>query len=69
MTHAQVPSSFFSEVAQLSAHFGDWAIENILELSWLGQEDLDDVAQQDHGWEPALGIAINNAKEPKQLTN
>ena len=69
MTHAQVPSSCFSEVAQLGVHFGDWAIENILELSWLGQEDLEDVAQQDHGWEPALGTAINNAKEPKQLTN
>ena len=60
MTHAQVPSSFFSEGAQLSVHFGDWATEDILELSWFGKEDLDDVAQQDHGWEPALGIAINN---------
>ena len=44
ITHAQVPSSFFSEVAQLSVHFGDWATEDILELSWPGKEDLDDVA-------------------------
>ena len=43
----------------LNDQFGDIVTEDI-QLSWDGKQDLQDVAQQEHCWEQALGIAINN---------
>ena len=58
-SHAQLPPSFFPEVAKLSVQFGDIVSEDI-QLSWDGKQDQQDVAQHDHCWEQALGIASNN---------